>query len=144
MRPCALLRTQVDGDEFMFHERSDAGFWAESFPGLVEAVHTGPRNILPHRLKPPQVRGKPEPEPERGAEYWRERASKSLSTLITLTDVKAPPSVIEQTREMVRQRMAKLEPGDAAAVLRAWPRAARLLEKEEAPEGPTRDDEKPN
>ncbi len=196
VRPCALLRTQVDGDEFMFHERGDVDFWAGSFPGLVEAVRRGPRNldpvivdggpwaallwlaptsanastdiavppvrfewmeggtcpgpslpdlyILPHRLKPPQVRGKPEPEPERGPEYWREKLSKSLSTLITLTEVKAPPSIIEQTRETVRQRMTKLEPGDAAAVLRAWPRAARLLEEVETAKGPPRDDEKPN
>lgn len=195
VRPCAQLLTQVDGDAFIFHERSDVAFWAESFPGLIKAVRTGPRNldpvmihedrlaalfwlapasakastdvavppvrfewmegrecpgpslpdlyILPHRLKPPQVRS-PEPEPEPGPEYWRERLSRSLSALITVTDVKAPPSIIEQTRETVRKRMAKLEPSDAAAVLRAWPRAARLLGKAEAPKVPARDDEKPN
>jgi hypothetical protein len=60
-------------------------------------------------------------------EQWREYLANSLYYLERLTDLNAPDCVIEDVRRTARDRMAKLSPGDADAVLRAWPRAAKLL-----------------
>lgn len=65
----------------------------------------------------------PEPTPEQ----WRQYLANSLSFLERLTDLNAPECVIEDVRRTARDRMAKLPPSDADAVLRAWPRGAKLL-----------------
>lgn len=66
-------------------------------------------------------------DPELTPEQWRQYLANSLSSLERLTDLDAPESVMEYVRQTARERMAKLSPSDADAVLRAWPRGAKLL-----------------
>lgn len=66
-------------------------------------------------------------DPEHTPEQWRQYLANSLSFLERLTDLNAAECVIEHVRQTARDRMAKLPPSDVDAVLRAWPRAAKLL-----------------
>lgn len=60
---------------------------------------------------------------------WIERLSTRLARLVRLVDLQAPDPIVENERALVRKAIAELDAGDAQAVLRAWPRAARLLER---------------
>jgi hypothetical protein len=64
-----------------------------------------------------------EPTPE----HLRGLLAKSLSRLERLTDMNAADVVVEQERRIARGLIGKLEGSDAKAVMRAWPRGARLL-----------------
>lgn len=60
---------------------------------------------------------------------WLERLSTRLARLVRLVDVQAPDPIVENERALVRKAIAELNADDAQAVLRAWPRAARLLDR---------------
>ena len=46
-----------------------------------------------------------------------------------VVDLHAPEVIVEMNRKMVRDAIAMLDTGDARGVLRAWPRAWRMLEQ---------------
>ncbi|HEX8794519.1 MAG TPA: hypothetical protein VF765_26420 [Polyangiaceae bacterium] len=117
--------------------------WAkevESRPGtpLPDLVH------VPHRGEPVPKPRRNAPAPDPGPEYWRGSLAKSLSHLERLVDLRAPEPIIDAARETSRKRIAKLEPGDVEVVLRAWPRAARLLAKGSGEARSKPDADKPN
>ena len=100
---------------------------------------------VPHRGPVSESRRRPQVEAEPGPEYWRESLAKSLARLVRLTDLRAPVEILRHERRLARERIAKLEPADAEAVLSAWPRAVRLLARDpEASPDPQRGSEKPN
>ncbi len=68
-------------------------------------------------------------ESEPTPEHLRGLLANSLSRLERLTDLDATEVVLEHERRLARSLIAKLEAGDAHAVLRAWPRGAKLLER---------------
>jgi hypothetical protein len=61
-------------------------------------------------------------------EQLREYLANSLSRLEQLTDLNAADVIIEHERQVAHDLIAKLEPSDVDAVLRAWPRGAKLLQ----------------
>ena len=67
-------------------------------------------------------------DPEESPEQLREYLANSLSRLERLTDLNAADFLIECERQVALKLIAKLEPNDLDAVLRAWPRSAKLLE----------------
>jgi hypothetical protein len=100
---------------------------------------------VPHRGPVSERRRRPQSEEEPGPEYWRESLAKSLARLVRLTDLRAPIEILQHERRLARERIAKLEPSDAEAVLSAWPRAARLLARHSAASpDPKCGSEKPN
>ena len=70
-----------------------------------------------------------DPEETLSPEHLRQLLANCLARLEQLTDLNAGDFLIERERELGRGLIAKLEPSDAEAVLRAWPRGAKLLER---------------
>jgi hypothetical protein len=80
------------------------------------------------------------PKRVHGRRYWIQRLSHRLSRLERLVLLDAPEIILESERRLVREGIAELSPGDAHAVLGAWPNAKKWLE----PGAPPRPEEKPN
>lgn len=66
-----------------------------------------------------------DPEESLSPEHLRELLGKSLSR----PDLNTVDAIIEHERKHALDLIATLGPNDAAAVLRAWPRGAKLLER---------------
>jgi len=79
-----------------------------------------------------------------GRQTVRSRAVDSLMRLLDLMDAEAPKAHIAYERSVAKEWIAKLDPTEANALLRKWPRAARALERDEEPKHPKQDREKPN
>jgi hypothetical protein len=127
-------KTDVATPPTRYEWHEDAGPCPPSLPDL---------HWVPHRVQPvPKSRRRPQPEPT--AEEWRASLAKSLSHIVRFVELRAPQPLIDQAMETARSRMAKLEPGDAEAVLRAWPRAARLLSRDWERAHPKPGRERPN
>jgi hypothetical protein len=74
----------------------------------------------------------PLPTPRRrtrytGRKFWMNRLSQRLSRHERLAEVGAPEGILQDSADVVRGAIAQLDPRDAEAVLRAWPRAARMV-----------------
>jgi hypothetical protein len=99
---------------------------------------------VPHRGRIVTTEERRAREPVYGPEYWRARLASCLARLVRLTELDAPAIILEHEHKLAHSTMAKLDPSDAQAVLRAWPRAARLLERAAGEASPKRGSAKPN
>jgi hypothetical protein len=99
------------------------------------------------RVLQPSAPGAPPPRPRRrtrftGRKFWMGRLARRLGQLEHLVDIGAPEPIIEDSRRIVRDAIAELAPADAEAVLRAWPRAAKMAETNRTTR--TRPEDRPN
>jgi len=85
-----------------------------------------------------------DPEESLSPEHLQQLLANCLSRLEQLADLNAGDFFIEREREMGRDLIAKLEPSDAEAVLREWPRGAKLLERGSHDSRSKRADNSPN
>ncbi|MGH7295187.1 MAG: hypothetical protein ACRELB_09650, partial [Polyangiaceae bacterium] len=105
---------------------------AEEVLGVIAPVTALLWVYLVGLLLQPRRAREPRPAPRRrtrlpGRRYWMNCLSKRLSGLERLVDLAAPEPIVEDSRRMVRDAIAELPAADAEAVLRAWPRAAKML-----------------
>lgn len=77
-------------------------------------------------------------------EHLRELLASSLSRLERFTDLNTVDVIIDHERKHALDLIAKMEPSDAEAVRRAFPRGAKLLERGSSDSRPERDDNRPN
>jgi len=85
-----------------------------------------------------------DPEESLSPEHLQQLLANCLSRLEQLTDLNAGDFFIEREREIARGLIAKLEPSDAEAVLRVWPRGAKVLERGSSDSRSKRGDNRPN
>lgn len=79
------------------------------------------------RRRPPRPRRQQPPKPTDPA-FWMRKLSERLARLARFLELKAPEIIIEQERRLIRKAIAELSPGDALAVMRAWPHLSSHLD----------------
>ena len=70
--------------------------------------------------RPPRQRRPRELDEPQDSAYWMKKLATAYAQLARFEELQAPATILEHTRRMIRERIAKLSPEDALTVMRSW------------------------
>ncbi len=68
-----------------------------------------------------------------GPDYWVDRLAERLARLHRLQELRAPRTVIDTEKQLVREAIALLPPAEALCVIRQWPSLVHHLDPKASP-----------
>jgi hypothetical protein len=63
-----------------------------------------------------------------GPDYWVDRLAERLARLHRLEELRAPRTIIDTEKQLVREAIALLPPAEALCVIRQWPSLVNHLD----------------
>jgi hypothetical protein len=81
---------------------------------------------------PPAAPPAPPQSAAPGPEYWVDRLTERLARLHRLQELRAPRTIIDTEKQLVREAIALLPPAEALCVIRQWPSLVHHLDPKAA------------